>query len=373
MDIIEKIRVLGAGAKYDNCGCSVPKTKQDDRFKDALQHAIYETSSEGGMKTKLFKTLMSNSCSFDWKYCLNSTRCQKKSNNTSFEPKELAETFNYLYKNKYVEGLFLSSGISSDPDRMAEKMIEAVSMIRVKYHFRGYVHMKILPGSSYETVKRSAEISTRLSINIEAPNKERINELSSTKEFKSDILRRQAWIKKQKVPAGQTTQVIVGAGEETDLEIIKMVDWEYREMDLKRFYYNSFSPVKGTPMENKEAVESLREFRLYNVDFLFRKYGYRLKEVEGIMDDGMLPREDPKILIARQSFEGHVDVNDLGYRELLRIPGIGPTSANRIVSKTRTGQKIKTKKDLKACGVVLKRALPFVEVGGERQKLINNF
>ncbi|MFC1754302.1 helix-hairpin-helix domain-containing protein [Thermoproteota archaeon] len=253
---------------------------------------------------------------------------------------------------------------------MMEKMIEAVSIIRIKYRFQGYVHMKILPGTSQDLVKRSSEIATRLSINIEAPTRERIGEISTTKDFKIDILRRQAWIKRTKPRAGQTTQIVVGAGGETDLEILKMTDWEYKNIELTRMYFSAFSPVKGTAFENKETVEGPREFRLYNVDFLFRKYGYKLKEIKDILNNEMLPREDPKLLIARNNFEGHVDVNDLNYNELLRIPGIGPRSANNIVKQRNSGAKIKTKKGLKTCGVVLKRALPFVEVNGERQKCV---
>ncbi|MFC1732476.1 radical SAM protein [candidate division KSB1 bacterium] len=373
MDVIQKIKILGAGAKYDNCGCSVPKTKEDNKVKDALQYAIYEASSEGGMKTKLFKTLMSNACSFDCKYCLNSTSCEKKGKKAIFEPEELAKTFMYLLRKQYVSGLFLSSAITSQPDIMAEKMVEAVSIIRYRYKFRGYIHMKVLPGESYDLVKRSAKLATRLSINIEAPNKSRVSELSSTKEYSTDILRRQTWIKKMKPSAGQTTQIVLGAAGETDLEVLKMVDWEYKNMDLNRFYFSAFSPLKGTPLENKKPVEGLREFRLYNIDFLFRKYGYKLGEVKEILNDDMLPREDPKVLMARNYFDGHVDVNELGFKELLRIPGIGPKSANNIVKMGNSGKKINNKRQLKECGVVLKRALPFVEIGGQKQKLINDF
>lgn len=373
MDVVEKIKVLGRGAKYDSCGCEVRKKKDEDMFKDAIQSAIYETTSETGVKTKLFKTLMANSCAYDCRYCINSSGCRNKGKKMSYEPEELARTFMHLYKNNYVEGLFLSSAITGNADVSAEKMVEAVSIIRHRHGFRGYIHLKVLPGESYDLVKRSAELATRLSINIEAPNKDRIREISSTKEYSSDILRRQTWIRKFRLGAGQTTQIVVGASCETDLEILKMVNWEYSNMDLTRVYFSAFSPVKGTQLEDRKAAEPLREYRLYNVDFLFRKYGYKLNEIRKIMDDGMLPRQDPKLILAQRHFDGHADVNELARDELLRIPGIGPKSANRIMQLRNSGKKVESKSQLAECGVVLKRALPFIEIEGERQRLINEF
>ena len=373
MDALEKLKVLGGSSKFDSCGCEVRKTKEDNMVKDAIQYAIYETTSETGMRTKLFKTLMSNGCSFDCKYCPNSTGCTSKGKKMSYEPEELAKTFKYLYENNYVEGIFLSSAITGDPNTAAEKMVEAVSIIRRQYRFRGYVHLKILPGENYDLIKRSAELATRLSINIEAPNKQRIHELSTTKEYKSDILRRQAWISRFHLGAGQTTQLVVGASDETDSEILNMVDWEYRAMNLRKIYFSAFHPVKGTALEKKQAVDPLREYRLYNVDFLFRKYGYKLQEIKEILDKDMLPRQDPKMLLAQRHFEGHVDLNDLDYNQMLRIPGIGPKSAKKLVTLKNSGKKIESKHQLMDCGVVVKRAMPFIELNGSRQRLINEF
>ncbi len=191
MAILEKLKVLGMGAKYDNCGCSV-SPKKIPRVADAISNAIFETSTEGGKTTKLFKTLMSNACTHDCSYCLNSTSCKNSAQKVALEPEELARTFRFLLKKGYVTGLFLSSAVTGNPDRMAEKMVEAVSIVRHRYNFKGYIHMKVLPGTSYDLVKRSAELSHRLSINIESPSKARINEISSTKDYKNDILKRQS-------------------------------------------------------------------------------------------------------------------------------------------------------------------------------------
>ncbi|MFO8015977.1 MAG: radical SAM protein [Candidatus Woesearchaeota archaeon] len=373
MELMSKIKLLGAGAKYDNCGCSTRYNKKESMVRDALQHAIYETSAEGNRRSRLFKTLMSNACTFDCRYCLNSSECSNKGRGSSYAPQELARTFHLLRTRGYVDGLFLSSAITSDPDTMTERMIEAVSIIRSGYGFKGYIHLKILPGTSYDLVKRSSEIATRLSINIEAPNKSRISELSSTKDYRSDILRRQAWIRKHRPSAGQTTQMVVGAAEETDLEVLRMVEWEYRNMGLSRVYYSAFSPLKGTPLENKKAAGGMRERRIYNCDFLLRDYGYSMDEIRSVMDDGMLPREDPKVAIARQNFEGRLDVNDIKEAELVRIPGIGPSSARKITCLRESGERIESKARLKQCGVVLNRALPFLEIEGVGQRLINEF
>ncbi|MBD3313384.1 radical SAM protein, partial [Candidatus Woesearchaeota archaeon] len=362
MDAVSKIKTLGAGARFDSCGCSTC-IKSDDRIpKTPLQHAIYEANGEGGMKTKLFKTLMTNSCSYDCRYCNNSSSCRRRSAKAEYTPEELARTFKALYNDGSVHGLFLSSGIMPDADTAGERIVRAAEIIRRKYKFRGYIHLKVLPGENYDLVKRSAELATRVSINIEAPNKSRMSSLSSAKEYRSDMLRRQGWIRKLvkrcDVQAGQTTQMVIGAEDETDEEILKMVDWEYEEMDLQRIYFSSFSPVQGTCLEARKAADPKREFRLYNCDFLLRKYGYNAKEFRQIMDDGMLPREDPKLALARMSFEGHIDVNDITKEELMRIPGIGPKSAMNILKMRNSGSRLETKKQLKKCGVVLNRALP---------------
>ncbi len=362
MNTLEKAQILTHSGSYDSCGPKMCEVTVNSGL-GGIYHAKAEHAT-----CRLFKTLMDNSCSFDCKYCANSTSsCNKKK--ASYEPSELASLFMHLSRNLKVDGLFLSSGVAGNPDQVTEKMLDAVKILRFEHHFRGYVHFKVLPGTSYELIKQASELSTRMSINIEAPNKSVMSELSSCKDYKIDILRRQAWISKFSLSGGQSTQMIINSMS-TDIDVLRMSDWEYSNLNLRRVYYSTFTPIKGTPMENEKAEPKIREARLYNVDFLMRDYGYKLNEFREIADDGMLPREDPKWALAKQTFDKPIDINEASYDELIRVPGIGPKTANVLVNKKG---KIKKYEELQKLGVILKRAKPFIEVDGKRQKMLAEF
>ncbi|MFH0869720.1 MAG: helix-hairpin-helix domain-containing protein [archaeon] len=367
MDVIDKARILGDSGKYDVCGGEICKPPE---FTGGLQNlpGIIKAKSENGHFCSLLKTLQTNSCKYDCKYCANRAGgCQKKL--ASFEPHELAGLFNVLVQKRIVAGLFLSSGVAGDANSATEKMLQTVRLVRHKYHFQGYIHFKVLPGTNYELIKQASELSSRLSINVEAPSKSRLNELTSVKEFKSDILLRQRWISQMKLSGGQTTQIIAGAGNETDLEIIKMAKWEYERMNIRRCYYSSFSPVKGTPLENKEKVPVNRSNHLYNVDWLLRVYKYNVSSIKEILINDMLPDKDPKLAIAEKTMTDPIDINYASYEELIRIPGIGIKTAEKIMAvreKSRLGEK-----SVRKCGVIMQRALPFVKINGERQSRLN--
>lgn len=375
MEVLEKVQVLGDAAKYDNCASSASgrKVAGKDRIGDALGCGICHSFGPDGRCISLYKTLFTNRCSHDCKYCTNNPANKKKVAQATFEPEELAKTFMSLYVKNYVEGLFLSSGVMKDADYTTERMIEAVNLLRTRYKFRGYIHFKVLPGTSYELIKQASEFSDRMSVNLEAPSRSRMSEISSVKDFRVDILRRQRWVKgminrrDQTLVAGQTTQVVVGGTDVTDSEILRMIDWEYQNMELKRGYYSGFIPVRGTPFEHRTRVSLHREHRLFNVDFMMRKYRMKLKEFSPVMEDGMLPREDPKVVLARITIKEPADVNTASYEELVRVPGIGPRSATRIMMLRNKGQRVRKYEELHNAGVVLKRALPFIEVDGKKQ------
>jgi len=373
MNTLQKVKTLGESAKWDTCASSASnrKVKGNDRIGNAAGCGICHSFTEDGGCISLWKTLYSNVCSFDCKYCANSAGCNKKP--ARFEAEEFAKVFMSLYVRNYVEGLFISSAVEKDPDRTSERMIEAVNIIRNKYKFQGYIHFKVLPGTSYDLIKYASEFADRMSINLEVPNKSRMSEISSVKDYKIDILRRQAWLKRMKLHSGQTTQLVVGGAGESDLEILKMIDWEYENIKLKRSYYSAFVPVPKTPLENKERIDLSREFHLYNVDFMLRKYHIPFKEFKEILDDGMLPKIDPKIALARMHFDSGVDLNEVKWDDLVRVPGIGPLSAHRILELQKNNVKIMKKEQLKNMGVVLKRALPFVKLDGKRQKMLMEF
>ncbi|MCK5698694.1 MAG: helix-hairpin-helix domain-containing protein [Candidatus Aenigmarchaeota archaeon] len=351
-----KITDLSRANQYDTCG---PSQKPG---LGAIYHA--KNNRRGCL---LFKTLYTNACSFDCKYCIN-TRKEKKS---SYTPQELAKTFMQFHKNNLVDGLFLSSGIPKDPQVIMDKMLDTLEIIRFRYRFQGYIHMKVLPGASYSSIKRASHLAERLSINIEAPNKDRLSDMSTTKDYKIDILRRQRWLKNMNLSHGHTTQFVVGAGSETDLEILNMLGFEYNNFDLRRAYFSAFAPCRGTVLEKKEKTKKLREVRLYNIDFLLRKYNFKIREIKDILnDDDNLPEKDPKTLIAQNYFERPVDINSATYTELLHVPGIGDVSAKRIIEK-RKDTSIK-RQDLKKTGVILKRADPFLKINGWSQRTLGS-
>ncbi len=360
MNTLEKAKVLSEAGQYDSCGPKSCEIKVENGL-----GGIYNAKAEN-KNCRLFKTLMSNDCSFDCKYCINSSYCKKKK--ASYEPEELASVFNHLHKNLNVWGLFLSSAVSGNPDKVTENMINAVKIIRNKHNFRGYVHFKVLPGTSYELIKQASELSNRMSVNIEAPNKSVLSELSSCKDYKIDILKRQAWISRLKLGSGQTTQMIINKIS-TDKDVLKMANWEYKKLELRRIYFSGFKPVKGTPLENEKPEPMSRESHLYNVDFLMRDYGYKLKEFDSVLNNGMLPNEDPKLALAKANFEGHLDINEASYEELIRVPGIGPKTAKKII-KTK---KITKYEQLHKLGGWISRAKPFIEVDGKTQKRISEF
>lgn len=373
MNTVEKVRVLSEAGKWDTCSstASPRKVTGGDRIGNAALGGICHSFTEDGRCVSLFKTLMTNDCGFDCRYCSNSAHCSKRT--TAYEPNELAKVFMHLYLGNHVEGLFLSSGISGSPDATTEKMIEAVNLIRDRYKFRGYIHFKVLPGTSREHIRQAAAFSDRLSINLEAPSKTRLKEVSSVKDYGTDILRRQRWIDSVKPPSGQTTQMVVGGSDETDLEILEATDWEYRKMGVKRVYYSAFSPLKNTPLERKAGTPYEREHRLYQVDFMLRKYDTPLREFREMMDAGNLPRGDPKIHLANLYFDDPVDVNECSMEELIRVPGIGPMSARRIMGVRRRGGRLTKRNELKSIGVVLKRAEPFIKINGRTQRRLLDY
>lgn len=358
---MQKARFLSDAGQYDSCG---PKACDVD-LQNGLGGVINATAEH--KECRLFKTLMTNTCSLDCRYCANRSGCGKR--RVAYLPEELSDLFMHLHEKHRINGLFLSSGIAGDADQATERMLEAARLLRHRRGFRGYLHFKVLPGTSYELIKQASELATRMSVNIEAPNKQVLSELASNKDFKHDIIRRQAWVKRLRPPGGQSTQLIVN-GLATDEDILRMMRWEYDEMELHRIYYSAFRPVPGTPLEQEKAVPGWREHRLYNADFLYRAYGFSFEELRSVMDGGMLPREDPKLVMARDTFDGPVDINEASYEELLRVPGIGLMTASRLSERRK---RVTSYLELKRMGANLNLARPFIIVDGKRQRSLLDF
>lgn len=322
MNTLQKLDVLGAAAKYDACAAS---TK--DRCGNT-QRGICHASLPDGRCVSLLKVLYTNACKHDCRYCANPV-CKTKA---TFEPGELAELTFQLYTRNYVEGLFLSSGVGGDEDKITEGMIECVRLLREKYRFEGYVHMKLLPGTSRDYVKRLCALADRVSINIESPDSSHFSELTSTKEYKTDVIRRLRWLTDERPAAGATTQFVVGAAGESDLDILSTVNKLYGKLSLRRSYYSAFSPVSGTELEGGKKTPLAREHRLYQADWLMRVYDFSFFEVRDTLDEhGFLSlSSDPKFMLASKLEP--VDANTAGYKRLIRVPGVGPRLARRIIS-----------------------------------------
>lgn len=372
MNSRNKLKILSESAQYDLCNYVTPSVES---LKNSKISGIYHATSSNGCPIPLFKVLMSNKCNNDCKYCVNHSK--RIFSRVEYSPIELANLFLDYYHNKLVDGLFLSSGVCKNIDSTMERMIEVAHLLRVNHGYKGYIHLKILPGSSYDMIKRAMSLSNRVSINIEAATSDGFQELTSTKDYNIDILRRMKWIKRISkknpnfAPSGQTTQFIVGANNESDQEILRRVQWLYKNFEIKRSYFSQFQPLKETPLEDHPKPHPKRSPRLYQADSLITYYGFELDEIL-FHDDGNLDLdEDPKYMMAMNNLEDFpVEINSASFKELIRVPGIGKISAQRIISKKRGGFVFKKLEDLKKVGVVIKRAERFVKFNGSYQKTL---
>jgi putative DNA modification/repair radical SAM protein len=372
MNKVRKMEILGESAKYDRCNYGNYNT---DNFLSGKFPGIYNATNPNGECVPLFKVLMTNKCSNDCRYCINHST--HHFNRVEFTPEELTSIFLDYYNNRLVQGLFLSSGVPGEIDVSMEKMVEVAKKLRMEHGYQGYIHLKILPGSSFDLIKRAMSLADRVSVNIEAATKEGFEELSTTKTFNNDILKRMKWIKrlmkkdKNLAPSGQTTQFIVGASDETDSDILKRVDWLYKKMDIKRSYFSAFNSMKNTPLENREEPPPKRTSRLYQADFLVKSYGFDLDELVFEENGNMKLDLDPKYNAALSNIELFpVEVNSASYRELLRVPGIGKISARRIIESRKRNIIFKNLNDLKKIGVITNRAETFIKLNRSYQSTL---
>lgn len=275
-----------------------------------------------------------------------------------------------LVNKGLVEGIFISSGTGLRADSAMERMINTAEILRKRYHFRGYIHLKLLPGVSFDLIEGATRYADRISMNLEAPTREHLKKIAPDKRLVQDLIQRMKWaaaiIQNGSYTKSQTTQFVVGASDEKDAEIMRAVDWIYRELYLFRAYFSAYQPLVGSEASERRKPSLLREHRLYQSDFLLRGYGFRLSDL--VFDrHGNLPEEvDPKTAYALKHPELYpVDINRADETLLLRVPGIGPLSAHRIV-ESRVRSPFHTPEELKGVGVVVKRALPYIEFSGKR-------
>jgi len=368
MDSADKIELMGRFAQFDLCGICTPRTAESQRRRSPLGRWIYPAVLPDGKTVRLLKLLLTNVCLNDCTYCVN--RCSRAVPRSGFEPAELAELFSTLWHKGLVQGFFLSSGVQRNPDFTMARMIRTVEIVRKRYGFRGYVHLKILPGASFDAVEGAMRVATRVSVNLEAPSPERLAEIAAGKDFHTDLVQRMGWVRSileqgSTQCVDHTTQFVVGAAEESDSEILSLTERLYGEMKLKRAYYSAFQPVEEEVREGRRPTPPLREHRLYQADFLMRRYGFTFEELS-FDRSGNLPAEtDPKrVWVAKHPERFPVEINRASREELLRVPGIGPRSARRIVTR-RVKEKFHSLEELKGTGAVVGWAGPYILMNGK--------
>ena len=376
-DTYEKMQALGGMASDDilsrpeGSGPARPGRSPYSAPRNNPAPGVYRSALPNGKYINLMRVMFTDFCKMDCAFCPNSHWVPRR--RFAFKVDELASAFMEMYRRHTVAGLFLSSGVAGTGSKTTEKMTKVVDLIRNKHGFRGYIHMKVMPGTEMEYVEAAYRLGTRLSVNLEAPNPELMSKLSAMKEQRRDILAPMEWIDRltrstTDGAVGQATQLVVGAADETDWDIFERIDQLYGQWNLKRVYYAAFRPVRHTPLEEHPPTPLKREHRLYQVDWLKRVYGYSNEEMKlAFGEDGLLPLEaDPKTSIAASNLDRFpIDVNAASRDELIRVPGVGPTSAGRIVA-SRGHHSIDTWRDLQAMGVVRKRAWPFLAMPGHR-------
>lgn len=385
MQTLEKLKLLSDSAKYDVACTSSGVDRgasQNGGMGSASSAGICHSFSADGRCISLLKVLMTNCCAYDCQYCVN-----RRSNDVPravFEPRELADLTMNFYRRNYIEGLFLSSGILKNPDYTCEQMIEVVRILREEYRFNGYIHAKAIPGADSLLIQRLGTLADRMSVNIELPSQQSLHLLAPDKS-KTKILKPMGFITgkikenssemvryrhaPKFAPAGQSTQMIIGATPDTDFQILKLTEALYRRYELKRVFFSAYIPVADNPLLPALTVKPplLREHRLYQADWLLRFYGFQADELLDEKHQSFHPMLDPKCNWALNHLELFpVDVNRAPYELILRVPGIGVKSARRILAARRTGT-LRTE-DLKKLGVVMKRARFFVTGSGRGER-----
>lgn len=374
-DIYEKLSLLASGAKFDvSCASSgVNRKNIFSKIGNTSKFGICHSWSSDGRCISLLKVLLTNFCINDCAYCIN----RKKNDipRTLIKPEELAKVTYEFYRRNYIEGLFLSSGIIGNPDKTMDMMITTVKLLRLKYKFNGYIHLKILPDSSESAILEAIKWADRVSINLELPTEKSLSLLAPDKKMQS-ILKIMNFIscnlknlKDKKFgfnsKGGQSTQIIIGATPDSDYEILKLSSFLYNQTKLKRVYYSGYIPVNDdSRLLALSKPPLLREHRLYQADWLIRFYGFKVDEIVSEENSFLNEKIDPKLEWALRNIHLFpIDIMKAPFEMLLKVPGIGLTSANRII-KLRKFSTLYLE-DLKKLGVVVKRAKYFITINGK--------
>lgn len=339
------------------------------------QIPIAEVSVPGGGKMKVLKSMLTSACERDCHYC--PFRAGRNLRRETFKPEELAQTFVNIYRTGAVEGIFLSSGVIKGGVSTQDRLLDTADILRHKLGYKGYLHLKLMPGVERDQVRRAMELGSRVSANLEAPNAKRMPALAPMKHFGEELLDPLKWaqeIRKNEDPRGSwngrwastITQFVVGPAGESDLELLSTSEYLYKQLGLARTYYSAFNPVPDTPLDNLPAEDPIREHRLYQSSFLLRDYNFGLEDMP-FNQEGNLPlHKDPKTAWAEQNlFHSPIEINQANREQLMMIPGIGARGAQSIL-RARRYRRITSLDDLRKIGVSTKRMKPYVLVNGRQ-------
>jgi predicted DNA-binding helix-hairpin-helix protein len=375
MELLERLSQLSSQMQFEpaeDTGC--PQPVQTCRTAESLNISL--ALLPNGKRISLLKTLLSSACERNCNYC--AFRSGRDFKRVHIGPDEMAQSFFEAHQAGIVQGLFLSSGVAGSGVRTQDNLIATAEILRRKYHFLGYIHLKLMPGSQFAQVERSMQLANRVSLNLEAPNLQRLGKLAPRKAFFDELLQPLKWVDeiRKTQPAwrgfngrwpSMTTQFVVGAVDDTDLEILSTTASLQIELKLGRAYFSAFRPVPDTPFEDIGPTPPLRQNRLYQAAFLLRDYGFDLEDLPFESSTGNLPLAiDPKLAWARQNLAGSpLELNHADRHELLRLPGIGPRKADAIL-RSRCKGLFHSTSILSSLGIDLSRISPFILIDGKR-------
>jgi predicted DNA-binding helix-hairpin-helix protein len=369
MDIQQKVESLCKTASLD-CEGPPPLSREARKAQFIAGSQVYVTHPQQG-KIPVMRIMQTSACERNCYYC--PFQAGRNYQRVSLTPDELAASFEQMQSRKLVNGLFLSSGIIGGGVKSMDKMLDTVEIIRRKHEYRGYIHLKIMPGADDAQIEQAARLADRLSINLEGANEDRLAYLAPKKDFWQELLPPLYWLRQNQARLGPwvklpslTTQFVVGPAGEQDRELLTTVSRLYREANLARAYYSAFRPIRGTPFEDKAKTPAQREHRLYQADWLLRFYEFELNELPFDLEGNLPLKTDPKLAWAKMHLVGRpIEINRANRAELLRIPGIGPTSAAAIIAARRTGR-ITELQQLKQLGAQANRAAPYILLNGRQ-------
>ena len=363
---------MGDAAVFEPVGDNPQQERRRVPYQShSLEECITNVSTPTG-KRKILKTMVTTACERNCYYCPFRAG-RSKTKRVTFSPDELASGFDTLQRAGQVEGMFLSSGIIKGSVTTQDKIIDTVEIIRNRYNYQGYIHLKIMPGAEYDQLYRAMQLADRVSVNLEGPTQERLDALAPKKDFQRELLHMLQLAEQirrthpyEKL-AGTVTQFVVGAVGDTDQELLSLSNRLYQQYGLTRAYYSGFSPVIQTPFENLPATDPLREHRLYQASFLLRDYGWEVEDLPFLSDGNMELALDPKRAWAERYLrEAPLEIMTARRDQLLRIPGIGPIGAGAILKARRQGKLISFT-DLRKLGIrAPEQASPYILLSGQR-------